>query len=36
MRWFWIDRFESFVSGESARTVKNVTMSEEHLDDYSL
>lgn len=35
MRWFWIDRFEEFVSGQSARTVKNVSLSEEHLDDYN-
>lgn len=35
MRWFWIDRFEEFVSGESARTVKNVSLGEEHLDDYN-
>lgn len=35
MRWFWIDRFEEFVCGQSARTVKNVSLGEEHLDDYS-
>jgi 3-hydroxyacyl-[acyl-carrier-protein] dehydratase len=34
MRWFWIDRFESFVSGKEATTLKNVTLSEEPLDDY--
>ncbi len=34
MRWFWIDRFEKFVSGVEATTVKNVTLGEEPLDDY--
>ncbi|QDV24157.1 3-hydroxyacyl-ACP dehydratase FabZ family protein [Aureliella helgolandensis] len=34
MRWFWIDRFEKFVSGEEAVTLKNVTLAEEPLDDY--
>ena len=34
MRWFWIDRFEKFVEGEEAVTVKNVTLAEEALDDY--
>lgn len=34
MRWFWIDRFEKFVAGEEAVTVKNVTLAEEPLDDY--
>ncbi len=34
MRWFWIDRFESFVSGKEATALKNVTFSEEPLDDY--
>ena len=34
MRWFWIDRFEKFVSGKEAVAVKNVTISEESLDDY--
>jgi 3-hydroxyacyl-[acyl-carrier-protein] dehydratase len=36
MRWFWIDRFEEFVVGQSARTVKNVSLGEEHLDDYNV
>ncbi len=31
MRWFWIDRFEEFRSGERARAVKNVTRSEDCL-----
>ena len=34
MRWFWIDRFERFVSGEEAISLKNVTFSEEPLDNY--
>lgn len=34
MRWFWIDRFTSFRSGESAEAIKNVTLSDEVLDDY--
>ncbi|MBX3440982.1 MAG: beta-hydroxyacyl-ACP dehydratase [Planctomyces sp.] len=34
MRWFWIDRFLDFESGKSARAVKNVTLSEEHLHDH--
>jgi 3-hydroxyacyl-[acyl-carrier-protein] dehydratase len=35
MRWFWIDRFTSFESGRSASAVKNVTLSEEALDNYT-
>ena len=34
MRWFWIDRFEKFVVGKEAVTLKNVTRAEEPLDDY--
>lgn len=34
MRWFWIDRFERFISGVEAVTVKNVTFAEEPLDNY--
>jgi 3-hydroxyacyl-[acyl-carrier-protein] dehydratase len=34
MRWFWIDRFEKFVSGQEAVALKNVTLGEEPLDDY--
>lgn len=34
MRWFWIDRFESFISGKEAVSIKNVTLAEEPLDDY--
>ena len=35
MRWFWVDRFTEFVSGESATTIKNVSLSEEVVDDYA-
>ncbi len=34
MRWFWIDRFEEFVSGQRAVAIKNVTLAEEHLHDH--
>lgn len=34
MRWFWIDRFDKFVVGQEAVTIKNVTLGEEPLDDY--
>lgn len=34
MRWFWIDRFEKFVSGQEAVAIKNVTLSDEPVDDY--
>lgn len=35
MRWFWIDRFETFDVGRQAIAIKNVTLAEEPLDDYS-
>jgi 3-hydroxyacyl-[acyl-carrier-protein] dehydratase len=35
MRWFWIDRFEEFIRGRRAVAIKNITLSEEALDDYS-
>jgi 3-hydroxyacyl-[acyl-carrier-protein] dehydratase len=35
MRWFWIDRFTEFVSGQTAVAVKNVSLSEEVVDDYA-
>ena len=35
MRWLWIDRFTEFVSGSHARGYKNITLSEEAIDDYS-
>ncbi len=34
MRWWWIDKFVEFQSGKSAKTVKNVSLSEEQLEDY--
>lgn len=34
MRWYWIDRFIEFESGKRARTVKNVSLAEEHLHDH--
>ena len=35
MRWFWIDRFTKFVSGESAEAIKGISLSEEVVDEYS-
>ena len=35
MRWFWIDRFTEFVAGEYATGVKNVSLSEEVVDEYA-
>ena len=34
MRWIWIDKFVEFESGERAVAVKNVTLTEEHLQDH--
>ena len=34
MRWYWIDRFVEFESGRSAKAIKNVTLSEDHLHDH--
>lgn len=34
MRWMWIDRFTEFVSGSHATSIKNVSLSEEHLHDH--
>jgi 3-hydroxyacyl-[acyl-carrier-protein] dehydratase len=34
MRWIWIDRFVEFVDGSHAKSVKNVTLAEEHLHDH--
>ncbi len=34
MRWYWVDRFIEFNSGESAKAVKNVSLAEEHLHDH--
>lgn len=35
MRWFWIDRFTEFVSGQSAVAVKSVSLSEDPVDEYA-
>lgn len=35
MRWFWIDRFIEFTSGKQAIAVKNVSLSEEPIDEYN-
>jgi 3-hydroxyacyl-[acyl-carrier-protein] dehydratase len=35
MRWMWVDRFLTLQKGVYARAVKNVTLAEEHLHDYS-
>src|SRR5436305_4988395 len=34
MRWIWIDRFLSFESGKSARTVKNLSLAEDYFADH--
>ncbi|MDG1896902.1 MAG: beta-hydroxyacyl-ACP dehydratase [Fuerstiella sp.] len=34
MRWYWVDKFIEFNSGVSARAVKNVSLSEEHMHDH--
>src|ERR1043165_8593190 len=34
MRWLWIDRFEEFHSGKSARAVKNLSLAEDHFADH--
>jgi len=34
MRWFWIDKFIEFDSGKTAKSVKNVSLAEEHLHDH--
>ena len=35
MRWFWVDRFTEFVSGQTATSEKSVSLSEEVVDDYA-
>ena len=35
MRWFWIDRFTEFVSGQRASAVKSVSLSEDPVDEYA-
>lgn len=34
MRWFWLDRFTEFVSGQRATSVKCVSMAEMQVDEY--
>ncbi len=34
MRWYWIDRFIEFESGRGCKTVKNVSLAEDHLHDH--
>jgi len=34
MRWIWIDRFEEFHSGKSARAVKNTSLAEDHFEEH--
>src|SRR5271166_6532663 len=34
MRWIWIDRFTEFVSGKSARAVKNLSTAEDVFADH--
>ena len=34
MRWYWIDRFEEFVSGQRAVALKCLSIVEEHVDRY--
>ncbi len=36
MRWFWVDRFTEFESGKFAAGIKNVSLDQEAVDDYSL
>lgn len=35
MRWMWVDRFLTLKKGAYAKAIKNVTLAEEHLHDYS-
>lgn len=34
MRWMWIDRFEEFVAGKYSVSIKNVTLSDDPVDEY--
>ncbi len=36
MRWFWIDRFVEFESGRRAVAIKNVSLAEEQVPDYTV
>lgn len=35
MRWFWVDRFTEFVSGQSATGIKAVSQAEEPVEEYA-
>ena len=35
MRWIWIDAFTEFEPGKRASAVRNITLAEQHLHDYS-
>jgi 3-hydroxyacyl-[acyl-carrier-protein] dehydratase len=34
MRWIWIDRFEQFASGKTARAVKNLSLAEDQFGEH--
>ena len=34
MRWYWLDKFEIFHSGNKAQTVKCITLGEDHMHDH--
>ena len=34
MRWYWIDRFLEFESGQRAKSIKAVTLAEDHMHDH--
>lgn len=34
MRWYWIDRYLEFESGQRAKAIKNITLAEEHVHDH--
>ena len=34
MRWFWIDRFTQFISGQQATALKCVSLAEDHMHDH--
>lgn len=35
MRWYWIDKYVEFISGQRAVAIKNITLSDEPVDDYN-
>ncbi|EAQ77255.1 probable hydroxymyristoyl-(acyl carrier protein) dehydratase [Blastopirellula marina DSM 3645] len=34
MRWYWVDQFLEFESGKSAKSIKSISLAEEHLHDH--